>query len=681
MDMPGTLWCYQDEDRWGEMLYFEARRRGLPAALFKEAREVTPGDVAFVHMHHAPNRRDRDKDVMRKLAARGVRTIPEPRSGVLYDDKAAQARELGRWMPRTLMLKSATEARAAIGALGFPFMSKASEGASSHNVRLVKSREQAEREVQAAFSGSGLKAHFGQRQRGYLLWQEFCAGNDYDYRVIAIGRQRMMLRRYNRADRPMASGSGKLEPVTALDAETREVLAAANAFFEAEGFTWCGIDMVRDAAGRWVVLETTVGWTARGYVDCAFVGTERTGADVWGVLIDEIAAGSFAGSPAPAAAPVPAAPPKISRAAHGPVTVIGWKWNQPGHRFPYLAGHANAMDWMLRRHCSIPYRFVLITDDPAGVECETYPLWDDHAEMVNACGDHLPSCYRRLRLFSREMRKLFGPKVVSVDLDAAIVGDPGPVWDRPESFLGWAVPGTHHERVFNGSMFLMRTGAHADVWERFDPAVSPAVALHAGYLGSDQAWMSYRLAATEAGWTQADGVHSYFRELQHRSDLPPGARVVFFEGKRKPWHAKVRARHPWVAEHYPLHHFDTEADITMPVDSEQITLLQSAPIKGVWRRRGWSGYVPAGVASELVNSGRAARGAAGLVPRERVAEHAHAGPAGEDLVSVVRLMSESVPGDFTSDGKPSVTAMRKYAGRAVTADERDRAWARLQAGA
>ena len=222
--------------------------------------------------------------------------IPDYRSSVLYDDKLEQARQLAKWMPRTQVFYTPGAARRFLDTQpDFPFMSKGAEGTASHNVRLVTTIEQARDEIKYAFSDLGIKSRYDQRQRGYLMWQDFVPDNAGDIRVIAIGTKRLMLKRANRTDRPMASGSGNITPVTTLDEETASALEAANEFFHKENMHWCGIDMVRDqVTGQWKILETTVGWTLNGYYECAFIGTQLMGTDVWHVLLDEIENGASA---------------------------------------------------------------------------------------------------------------------------------------------------------------------------------------------------------------------------------------------------------------------------------------------------------------------------------------------------------------------------------------------------
>lgn len=296
--MTFRLWCYNDSHNWGQMLLTEATKRGHDAHLFDDPRQPDEGYV-FMHMHHHPQVRLLHKRCMAIMAMNpDLKLVPDYRMSVQYDDKLEQARQLSRWMPRTQVFYTPNAARRWLDKnSSVPFMSKSAEGASSHNVRLVRTLDEARLEIKHAFSDLGIKCRYGQTQRGYLLWQDFIAGNDGDIRIIAIGRQRLVLRRGNRDDRPMASGSGRLLSMTnanmAKDEDAQQALAVANMFFAQENMNWCGIDMVKDAQGKWYILETTVGWTLHGYYDCEFIGDRRKGDQVWSVFIDEIEAGVF----------------------------------------------------------------------------------------------------------------------------------------------------------------------------------------------------------------------------------------------------------------------------------------------------------------------------------------------------------------------------------------------------
>jgi hypothetical protein len=86
-----------------------------------------------------------------------------------------------------------------------------------------------------------------------------------------------------------------------------------------------------------------------------------------------------------------------------------------------------------------------------------------------------------------------GERIVSLDLDALIVNDVTPLFDRPDECVFYHVPGTRVKTVLNGSLFLFTAGRLDWLWTEFDPLTSPRDACKKGYLGSDQAYLSAQL--------------------------------------------------------------------------------------------------------------------------------------------------------------------------------------------
>jgi len=224
------------------------------------------------------------------------------------------------------------------------------------------------------------------------------------------------------------------------------------------------------------------------------------------------------------------------------IHIVLWKWRQPNERTSYDAVHVNTMVSMLHRNMQgLKYRIICITDDTAGVtDCETYPLWQDLRDKPNYTNAALPSCYRRLRLYDHPtqldlgIRK--GDRIVSIDLDALITGPLKDLLQTPGRFVGWQLRGAHHDVVFNGSFQMFTAGDLQEIWSEFDPATSPAAAFNAGYLGSDQSWLSWRLAKKEGSvglkWPQ---VASYPLNVRLQGLHDARTRIVFYHGKVKPW--------------------------------------------------------------------------------------------------------------------------------------------------
>lgn len=240
-------------------------------------------------------------------------------------------------------------------------------------------------------------------------------------------------------------------------------------------------------------------------------------------------------------------------------TFVCWKWKSPSYRTVFTAEHANVWNASLRRHYDGDIRTICITDDPKGVEFETFPLWKDCSRLQNPSGPHLPSCYRRLRIFSSfatgEMDIDEGSEVVSLDLDVVVVRDIKTMLDMyPESdFVGWRGVGSYNPVVYNGTLFRFRTGAMDWLWDDFDPEKSPMAANRARYFGSDQGYLSWRLNGTKPGWGALDGILSFTSDMRaYRALLPEFARIVSFNGKKNPWDADTMANAPWVRKHWRL---------------------------------------------------------------------------------------------------------------------------------
>lgn len=233
------------------------------------------------------------------------------------------------------------------------------------------------------------------------------------------------------------------------------------------------------------------------------------------------------------------------------IGVVTFKWSKPGYRSQFTAEHVNTLQRMVARHFPHPHRFICFTDDPAGLapEVDARRLWTKHATVSSPHGDRNPACYRRLRLWARDAANLVGlTRFVTLDLDCVITGDLGPLWLRREDVVLYR--GQAARTHYNGSMALILAGSRPAVWEEFDPDTSPSIAYRAGFFGSDQAWISYRLGPQEPTWGIGDGVYSYRNDIAPNGGrLPSNARIVFFHGKVDPWSDEAQ-RLAWVRENY-----------------------------------------------------------------------------------------------------------------------------------
>lgn len=230
------------------------------------------------------------------------------------------------------------------------------------------------------------------------------------------------------------------------------------------------------------------------------------------------------------------------------LTIATWLWAQPGRVRAYTSEHVDRLAAMVRKHYARPHRFAVVTNDPGpfadGVE--VVPDAGDFAGVHSPEGGTWPSCYRRLRLFHPLAGEIFGPRVVSLDLDVVLTGDPSTLWHRPEPITLYADP--IFEGQANGSMVVIDTGAAPFVWSDFDPATSPTLTRDWNLRGSDQAWISYCLPdAPRVG--PEGGIYSFRRQVGPGGELPTDSRLVVFHGRAKPWGREAQSL-AWVREHY-----------------------------------------------------------------------------------------------------------------------------------
>lgn len=234
------------------------------------------------------------------------------------------------------------------------------------------------------------------------------------------------------------------------------------------------------------------------------------------------------------------------------MTFVVWRWRpNAGYRSTFAPATIATMHSMLSRHYHAPFDLLCITDEPdqvpAGVR--RLKLWDDFSTLPSPHGRGYPSCYRRLKMFSKEARDFIGPRFVSLDLDIVITDDVTELFDQQTEFRMYG--DTARFTPYNGSIIQMIAGTRRQVWEKFDPKSSPRIGLSRNYIGSDQAWIAVCLGDHEPKFTRRDGVFSFRNELRPKGgNLPSGAKMVILHGAHDPWSADMRMRHAWIREHY-----------------------------------------------------------------------------------------------------------------------------------
>lgn len=205
------------------------------------------------------------------------------------------------------------------------------------------------------------------------------------------------------------------------------------------------------------------------------------------------------------------------------------------------ANHVNIMYHMVKRNLHVPHRFICITDDPEGLDenIDIVPLWDDCKE--------LGGCYKRLKFFSKKMKKLIGDRIVQCDIDTVITGDITPLINRPEPLILYR----HHQHKVNGGLWIMDAGYRSDIWDFFDPKESPLRSSHE--IGTDQGWLKYYLKSDLKHnkiktISRPEGIYDMRTDILTKDGkLPNGCRMVVFPGGRDP---SQFTHLDWVKEHW-----------------------------------------------------------------------------------------------------------------------------------
>ncbi len=159
-------------------------------------------------------------------------------------------------------------------------------------------------------------------------------------------------------------------------------------------------------------------------------------------------------------------------------------------------------------------------------------------------------CYSRLRMFDPKWQQQHGiDAIVSLDLDLVIVANLDETFNRHDGVT--LLRGGHFNPCpYNGSVQMVRAGAHAEVWDSFNVNDAETVAVASGvHLGTDQTWLAHKLP-NAAHWTDKDGIFGYEKPgWPPGAGLPSHAKIVAFPGRRDP----SKFMHlDWVRKHWKV---------------------------------------------------------------------------------------------------------------------------------
>ncbi len=236
------------------------------------------------------------------------------------------------------------------------------------------------------------------------------------------------------------------------------------------------------------------------------------------------------------------------------LAVVCFIWDDSKLKREYKPEYVDVLASMFARHLDVDHKIVCISghgqrsfNHENVIALAPPPDVIRLSKFVTPEGPRFPTCYRRLWLFSEQAKNVIGDRILLTDVDVVITGNITSLVERDDHFVGWYPRqrwGLAEKRIAGG-MYLMTAGKFTDVYEGFN-AQSIKQARSAGYRGSDQAWISYKMVNRVSFWDdKKEGIWSV-RDFK-TSTLPRGARLVTFNGDRKPWDM---LRTPWVKEHW-----------------------------------------------------------------------------------------------------------------------------------
>ncbi len=305
-----TLYIFDSRHVWWEHIAKAAEDRGIRAKRIgglTDVDDADPDSFAFVRPHPAMMPAHRELDYQ----LRGLMPVIQDRAQVeVYEDKSEQFRRWGYMLPETLVTTSRQEAEAYPDTMPnpFPVVSKANEGASSVNVRIIPDAN-AYRDHVAQIWGNGIRVSrcadkTFTTQRGYIYLQRFIP-HTITYRVNIVGNHAAIFERHNYPDRPVAQ-TGNTDNVMELTPLHESLLDYAWGVADTIGSRFVALDILDDStpdsdkeAWNWTLIETSLAWpwsaTDRSSTPLWLRsgGQHGTWGDLWGVMLDDWSAGYF----------------------------------------------------------------------------------------------------------------------------------------------------------------------------------------------------------------------------------------------------------------------------------------------------------------------------------------------------------------------------------------------------
>lgn len=218
-------------------------------------------DAFIWRAKHDPKSRDLAKKIISLFDKKfEIKTFPSFDDYWHYDDKVAQSflfKKLNISTPKTFVFYNMEESLDFItNKTEYPIVYKASTGAGSSNVGLLKNKLQAKRYIKKVF-GKGIKTFFKEDlQRGYVYFQEYLKNNDGDYRIVCYSNKRISgFYRHNRDNAKFASGSGNFN-FTPLPEDLLDFTYKVHQKLGSKPVM--SYDILKDNSNNWVITEISV---------------------------------------------------------------------------------------------------------------------------------------------------------------------------------------------------------------------------------------------------------------------------------------------------------------------------------------------------------------------------------------------------------------------------------------
>jgi hypothetical protein len=216
----------------------------------------------------------------------------------------------------------------------------------------------------------------------------------------------------------------------------------------------------------------------------------------------------------------------------------------------YPAEYYNILQSQIEKNISVLPDIVVFTDNPADVRARCVPIPND-----------LPRCWGKLAMFDPEIKGIETEYLLFIDVDSIITGNLDALIEYKQELDFIICRDFFYPRFYNSSVFRLRVGSRAHVWEQYIREGYPLEDLEIasyenpipGYYRGDQCFITAHVK--EANTWPAEWVLSYKKSCidpmgNDNPFLPEDARIVTFHGRPNPWDL-AEVQNCWVKDYWP----------------------------------------------------------------------------------------------------------------------------------